>query len=146
MYESRNIIDKIPSIYVNFPSKVVSKSKIVLPKSIGKSILIMSLSTFICFAIIAEIDNTNRILVMFDPATFAITISEFPFKTALIDVAISGNEVPNATIVTPIIKEGILKNNPIFSAVSVNQSADLINTASAAKNAKVHNAISMFLF
>jgi hypothetical protein len=61
-------------------------------------------------------------LVMLDPTALPITISEDPENTEAIDVANSGSEVPNATMVTPIINEGIPIANPTFSAESTNLS------------------------
>jgi hypothetical protein len=58
-------------------------------------------------------------LVMFEPITLPTTISEECLITAKIDEMSSGNEVPKATMETPIIKDGILKNIPIFSAESI---------------------------
>ena len=46
-------------------------------------------------------------------------ISECPCMTEPMDVASSGSDVPSETIVTPIMKEGMRKCRPIFSAVSV---------------------------
>ncbi len=81
----------------------------VLPSNIGRSILIISLSTTRCLPTIAVIPKIRRMLAKFDPTTFPITIYEESDITEAIDVATSGKDVPNAIIVTPIIKGGILK-------------------------------------
>ena len=49
------------------------------------------------------IDKIKRILKIFEPITFPIAISLFLFVAATIEVTNSGNEVPAATIVNPII-------------------------------------------
>ncbi len=68
---------------------------------------------------IAVNPSMRNMFVMFDPMTFPTTISEEFFKTAKIDEISSGKDVPNATMDTPMMKEGIPKNRPTFSAVSV---------------------------
>ena len=56
-------------------------------------------------------------LKRFEPNTFPIAISECPFFAADIDVDISGKEVPNAKIVTPIIDSFIPYNFDKFTAL-----------------------------
>jgi len=51
----------------------------------------------------ALIDRIKRILKMLEPITFPIAISLFFLKAATIEVTNSGNEVPAAIIVNPII-------------------------------------------
>ena len=46
-------------------------------------------------------------LQIFDPTALPIDISALPFNAAVILTAASGAEVPNATMVRPIIKDGI---------------------------------------
>ena len=77
---------------------------------------------------------TRRMFVIFDPTALPMTISEVPLKTLAIEVANSGSDVPNATIVTPMIKDGIPNDNPIFSALSTNLSLDKSNMAILTKN------------
>ena len=91
------------------PSRVIKNRSIVLPSNIGRSILIISLSTTRCFPTIAVIPRISSILAKFYPTTLPITISEELENTEAIDVATSGREVPKAIMVTPIIKGGILK-------------------------------------
>jgi len=43
-----------------------------------------------------------KLLNKLDPKTFPIAMSACPFRAAAIEAEISGNEVPKATIVTPI--------------------------------------------
>ena len=53
--------------------------------------------------VISALDpTTNKILKIFDPMMFPITISALPFLAAVTEVTSSGNEVPKATIVRPI--------------------------------------------
>lgn len=85
-------------------------------------------------------------LVMFDPTTFPMTISEVPAKTLATEVASSGNEVPNAIIVTPIIKGEIPKERPISSAESMNQSAAFSKTAKLITKRPRYNTISIKYF
>lgn len=66
-----------------------------------------------------KVPITRKILVIFEPKTLPITISEAPFVTAIIDEISSGREVPTPTITTPVINEDILKESPIFSAAPV---------------------------
>ena len=47
--------------------------------------------------------STNRILKMLLPTTLPIAISHLPFLAAVIEVAISGSDVPRAIIVTLIM-------------------------------------------
>ena len=47
-------------------------------------------------------------LYIFDPIMFPIIILDFPFLAAVIDVAISGKDVPKAIIVKPIKESEIL--------------------------------------
>lgn len=63
--------------------------------------------------------------MILDPTALPITISDDPEKTDAIDVANSGSEVPNATIVTPMINEGMPMAKPTFSAESTNLSDDM---------------------
>ena len=52
--------------------------------------------------IIALIPKTHSKLNILDPMTFAIAISVFFLYAAIAEVTSSGNEVPIATIVSPI--------------------------------------------
>jgi hypothetical protein len=60
----------------------------------------------------------QNILNILDQITFHIAISGFLFKEAATQVANSGNEVPNATIVRPIMVSFI----PSISAMCIAQS------------------------
>ena len=51
---------------------------------------------------VALIDKIKNTLKIFEPMTFPNAISEFFLKAATVEVANSGNEVPNATMVKPI--------------------------------------------
>ncbi len=73
------------------------------------------------------------------PITLATTISEVPEYTAAIDVAISGNDVPKAMMVTPIINGLIPSDNPIFSALSTNLSDAYSNTIKLTTNNEMFN-------
>ena len=48
-------------------------------------------------------------LYIFDPIMFPTIMLDFPFLAAVIDVAISGNDVPKAIIVKPIKESEIFK-------------------------------------
>lgn len=61
---------------------------------------------------------------MLEPTTFPITMPGEPSKIAIIDETNSGKEVPRATTVTPITKEGIPRLKPIFSAELINCPAE----------------------
>jgi len=105
----------------------MNKKSIVVEASKGASKSIRLLLTERLLANTAEIPIIRRIFAIFEPTAFAETISVLSFKTAATEEASSGKEVPIATIVTPIMKGEILKARPIFSALSTNQSADLIS-------------------
>lgn len=128
----------MPSMYVIFPSRDEKYTKMVLPRRIGRSMLSMSLSTIIFFETIAVTPIISKMFAMFDPTTSPTTMVDSPLRTAIIEVIISGIEVPSATIVTPIINDGILKCIPILSAVDVNLSADRSRAVSAAANIAIH--------
>ena len=57
---------------------------------------------------ILNIDKIKKILKMLEPITLPTAISLSPFFAAIIEVTNSGNEVPKATIVKPIILSEIL--------------------------------------
>ena len=48
------------------------------------------------------IPKMNKMLNILDPSTFPITIPWSPFLSAVIEVTSYGNDVPIATIVSPI--------------------------------------------
>ena len=48
------------------------------------------------------IPKMNKMLNIHDPSTFPITMPWSPFLSAVIEVTSSGNDVPIATIVSPI--------------------------------------------
>ncbi len=105
---------------VKTPSRKVRARRNADPISIGKSTWMSSNSILITFLLMmAAIPKTKNMFAMLEPTTFPATISDEPFITAIIDETNSGNDVPIATIVTPIMNEGILKKSPIFSAESV---------------------------
>ena len=58
----------------------------------------------------AQIPTTASKLNKFEPTTLPSAISFWPLNAAVILTAASGALVPKATIVSPIIKLGILKN------------------------------------
>ena len=53
-------------------------------------------------AIVEEIPRIRKILKMLDPTTFPIAMSTFFLRTATIEVASSGREVPMETTVRPM--------------------------------------------
>ena len=64
----------------------------------------------------------KKILKILEPITFPTAISLSPFFAAIIDVTNSGNDVPNATIVNPIIASLRPKNLAISFAPSTDKS------------------------
>ena len=98
------------------------------PNNIGISDFMTSCSILIPLPKMAAAPNTNKMLVIFDPTALPITTSDVPLYTETIEVASSGNDVPNATIVTPITNDGIPKASPIFSEESTNLSDAISNT------------------
>ena len=50
-----------------------------------------------------EIPTTQSMLKIFDPTTFSMAMSLSPFNVAAIEVATSGNEVPAAIMVRPMM-------------------------------------------
>ena len=68
---------------------------------------------------------TTRRLNTLEPTTFPRAISLLPFKAAVTLTASSGALVPKATMVSPIIREGILRRLAIEEAPSTNKSAPL---------------------
>src|SRR6056297_2045170 len=77
-------------------------------------------------------------LVMFDPSTLPMTISEAPVVTETKAETSSGKLVPNPIIRIPITKGGILKNVPTSSADIIKRSDDLIKTARLTRKIAVH--------
>ena len=119
VYVSRIMREMIASGMVKTPSRVVRKMRIVLARRMGRSFLMISLSTLMPRPTMAVMANTKRMLAMLEPTTLFITILDSFFSTEDTEVATSGSEVPRAMIVTPIINGDILKCSPIFSAASV---------------------------
>lgn len=96
----------------------------------------------------ANIPITSAIFVIFEPMTLPATIAVSPLRAAAILEANSGNEVPKATKVTPIINGEIPIFNPITSADSMNQSDPLIRTKRLSANSDIYSKVSIseFLF
>ncbi len=57
----------------------------------------------------AAVPITNKILKILLPTIFPMAIPAFPFLAAVTDVTSSGSDVPNATIVRPIIVHSFQK-------------------------------------
>ena len=72
--------------------------------------------------------NTNSKLQIFDPTTFPKEILFIPFRDAVTLTAAYGALVPNATIVKPIIKDGIPKDLATLEHPSTKRSAHFIRT------------------
>ena len=66
---------------------------------------------------------TTKRLKILEPTTFPMAMSLLPFTAAVILTASSGALVPKATMVSPIIKDGIRKRLAMEEAPSTNQSA-----------------------
>ena len=73
-----------------------------------------------------EIPKIAKILKILLPTTLPKAISLLPFKAAEILTTNSGNEVPKATMVKPIIKSDTFKRRAITEAPSTNLSAPKI--------------------
>ena len=97
------------------------------PINIGKSTLIRFFVMVKKPIISGNIPNPRKILVMLDPMTSPITISDVPAFIANSAVNNSGRDVPTDTMVTPIMNAGMCMVNPIFSAEPVKRSEDFIN-------------------
>jgi len=93
---------------------------ILANRRIGISSLKILLSIFSSFPATKIVSpKTNRILAILEPTTLPKTMDDSPASTAVIEVANSGSEVPNATMVIPITKDDIPRDSPIFSAESI---------------------------
>lgn len=75
---------------------------------------------------IAEIQRISNIFAILDPTIFPIVIPVAPLRLAEILTTNSGAEVPNATIVSPIIRSEILSFLAIEEAPSTKRSAPLM--------------------
>jgi len=84
------------------------------------------------------IPSIRNILVILEPVTFPATISGEPSNTAIIEEASSGNDVPAATRLMPIIKGDMPRERPIFSAESTNEEELFIKTIRLAINTIIH--------
>ena len=117
-----NINPSILLIYLLIPN---TKSK---PLTINKK----GVSFFIVFFCTGSLDiseetpRTTRILKKFEPTTLATLISFCPDNEDVILTAASGALVPIATMVSPIVIDGILNFLAIEAAPSTNKSAPFI--------------------
>ena len=68
-----------------------------------------------------DVLNTKTILIILEPNIFPKTNSNSFFFAAVTDVANSGNDVPKATAVAPIIISDILKYFAIAIEPSINK-------------------------
>ena len=85
-----------------FPEKIPnSQSRMLDPTSTHKSKLVMPVRR--SGVMEAEQPSTKNILKRLLPMTFPMAISGFFFKAATMEVASSGNEVPPATSVRPMM-------------------------------------------
>ena len=107
-----------------------AKKKAVEKNSIYEVLAVFSLMAFILVAFtssnVFNIEMHN-IFIILEPTTLPSTISLLPDRFALIDTASSGALVPKATIVSPIISDGIPKAFATLEHPSTNQSAHLIS-------------------
>lgn len=83
---------------------------------------------------IAEIPMMRPIFAMFEPIIFPIAISGRPEIADIRDTMNSGNEVPNATIVNPIIIGLTLRNLAISEDPFTRKFAPLPNSANDIAN------------
>lgn len=93
-HSPRVIVPRFPTKRRQNISKAIAKSSTQISKIsvglTGKS------------AIVPVIQRTSKILKILLHTTFPIAISDCRLSDAIIEVTISGAEVPNATIVSPI--------------------------------------------
>ena len=75
--------------------------------------------------IIELIPKTKPIFAIFDPTTFPIAIPEYPSRVAFKLTTNSGKDVPNATIVNPTTKCGILNCDAICTPLLTIHSAPM---------------------
>ena len=77
-----------------------------------------------------------KLLNKLDPKTFPIAMSACPFRAAAIEAEISGNEVPKATIVTPIKDSSTPKFIETLIALEISNSDEIrtINIPEIVKN------------
>lgn len=109
-------------------SQATPKSRTVLIARRGKSKSIKFFVTTNRLPTTAEKPMTRSIFAMFEPMAFAVTTSVTPLNVAANEEINSGQDVPIPTIVTPTIKGERPKARPIFSALTINQSALFTNT------------------
>ena len=100
------------SIFLPFPVNRKMNNKI--PTKIFTRTSNMEFSFNSTGAITVETPRIKNILKMFDPTTFPIAMSTFFLRTATMEVASSGREVPMETTVKPIT----LSERPMASAIS----------------------------
>jgi hypothetical protein len=90
----------------------------------------------------ALMPSTKAILNILEPTALPILRPVFPCMAASPDTNISGAEVPNPKIRSPIINGEILKIFAIFAPLSVNSSALQINKMNPAIRATIGSRIS----
>lgn len=115
--------------FVSTPLKKVSSNKTDKPSVINNNIGICFLMTLLLILkglIKIASPRMTRILLMLLPITLPKSISAFPDRCELNEIASSGAEVPNATIVKPIIIVDILKFRAKETDPSTKRSAHLI--------------------
>ena len=118
--------EKLPSNIKNGLDENTSNKILVMiikDKSFFKNFLSM-----IIFENNNETPKTINKLKIFDPTTFPTDNSGEEFNAETIETLASGAEVPHATIVNPIIIDGILIFLANKDALSTNKSAPLIKT------------------
>ena len=91
----------------------------------GISLLIVSISTS-TFCIIQQRPTTTKRLKRLEPDTLLIARELLPAIDAEIETAVSGRDVPIATIVRPMISDGTLNLFATFDAPSTKKSAPLM--------------------
>ena len=121
----------IPSSIDMFPSK-----KKIIRKRYDKNITGKSSLTVCCFTtigkIIAVIPIIRPMFAIFDPTTFPRLTIEFPFRAALTDTNNSGDDVPSATIVSPMRSFDILNLDAIATLLLTKKSPPKNNSKNPA--------------
>jgi hypothetical protein len=114
--------------YSNKLSKNRTEAPAVINNRMGISFFITSFSILNGTIRIAK-PNIIRILAILLPRTLPKSISVFPDKCELKEMASSGADVPKATMVSPITTVGILKFFAKEDAPSTKKSAHFISIA-----------------
>ena len=109
----------MPPDLLSFPLHDRRNSSIAVPSATKPSIIKLAASEMYGRSIITlVIPRMNRILKRLLPTIFPMARSTSPFRAAVTEVMSSGSDVPNATIVRPMILSETPKKSAIPAAPS----------------------------